>query len=59
MFSAKFDVGEAAQRIAACSCVMFTEEYDAGVLALGERLGLHSASPTRTGDRKQNSAVAR
>jgi hypothetical protein len=40
MFSAKFDVGEAAQRIAACSCVMFTEEYDAGVLALGERLGL-------------------
>ena len=40
MFSAQLDVGRAAERIAACSCVMFTEDYDAGLRTLGERLGL-------------------
>jgi hypothetical protein len=40
MFSAHLDVGQAAQRIAACSCVLFTEDYDAGIKMLGERLGL-------------------
>jgi hypothetical protein len=40
MFSAGRDVGEAAERIAACSCVLFTEDYDTGLAALGQRLGL-------------------
>jgi hypothetical protein len=40
VFSAGYDVGQAVERIAACSCVMFTEDYDAGVEALGQRLGL-------------------
>jgi Sulfotransferase family len=40
MFSPRYDVSEAVERIAACSCVMFTENYGAGVAALGERLGL-------------------
>ena len=40
MFSADYDVEQAAERIAACSCVFFTEDYDAGIKSLGERLGL-------------------
>lgn len=40
VFSAGYDVGQAVERIAACSCVLFTEDYSAGVDALGQRLGL-------------------
>lgn len=44
MFSAAYDIQQALQRIAACSCVMFTEDYDAGVALLSERLGLSLAA---------------
>jgi hypothetical protein len=40
MFSSRLDPGEAADRIAACSAVLMTEDFDAGVAVLGERLGL-------------------
>ena len=43
MFSAGYDIEQAAQRIAACSSVLFTEDYAAGVTRLGERLGLDLA----------------
>ena len=40
VFSGSYDVGQAAERIARCSAVLYTEEYDTGVAALGQRLGL-------------------
>ena len=40
MFSDRFDVAEAADRIGACSSVFFTEDFAAGLAALGRRLGL-------------------
>ena len=40
MFSARFDVDEAAQRVAGCSAVLFLEDFDAGLAALGRRLRL-------------------
>ena len=39
-FSERFDVSEAADRIAGCSCVLFTEEFADGLAALGRRLAL-------------------
>jgi hypothetical protein len=44
MFSSRLDIDEAAQRIVGCSCVLFTEEYDAGVADLADRLGVHLQS---------------
>lgn len=40
MFSARRDVSEAADRISACSTVFFTEDFPAGLAALGDRLQL-------------------
>jgi len=40
MFSASFDVSEAAERIGSCSAVVFTERYDDEVAALARRLQL-------------------
>lgn len=40
MFSRTFDVSAATERILACSSVLFTEEYDAGLSSLGRRLSL-------------------
>ena len=40
MFSQRRDVSEAADRISACSSVFFTENFGAGLAALGERLQL-------------------
>ncbi len=40
MFSVRSDISEAVDRIAACSSVLVTEEYRAGLAALGGRLGL-------------------
>jgi hypothetical protein len=40
IFSAERDVDQAAARIAECSCVLFTEDYDVGLAGLGERLGV-------------------
>ena len=39
-FSATFDVAEATDRIARCSCVLFTEDFADGLAALGRRLEL-------------------
>lgn len=39
-FSSRFDVSEAADRIAACSCVLFTKDFDEGLKTLGRRLDL-------------------
>ena len=46
MFSSRLDVSEAADRIAACSCVFFAEDFAGGLARLGQRLGL-SLSPQR------------
>jgi hypothetical protein len=40
MFSSRFDVSEAADRIAACTSVFFTEDFADGMAALGRRLDL-------------------
>ena len=40
MFSDRFDVIEAVERIGACSSVFFTEDFAAGLAALGRRLEL-------------------
>ncbi|HUY66682.1 MAG TPA: hypothetical protein VMV06_07685 [Acidimicrobiales bacterium] len=40
MFSDRFDVTEAVERIGACSSVFFTEDFAAGLAALGRRLEL-------------------
>ncbi len=40
MFSERQDVSEAVDRIAACSSVLFTEEFAGGLARLGQRLGL-------------------
>jgi hypothetical protein len=40
MFSSRFDVSEAGDRIAACSSVFFTEDFADGLAALGRRLDL-------------------
>jgi hypothetical protein len=40
VFSGSYDVGQAAERIAGCSSVLYTENYDAGVAALSQKLGL-------------------
>jgi hypothetical protein len=40
MFSSSFNVSEATDRIAHCSCVLFTETFASGVAALGQRLAL-------------------
>jgi hypothetical protein len=40
MFSQDFDISEAAERIAGCSSVFFTEEFADGLAALGRRLRL-------------------
>ncbi len=45
MFSETFDVDEAFERIGACDAVLQTENLDAGVDALGARLGLPLALP--------------
>ncbi len=40
MFSSRFDVSEAADRIAECSSVFFTEDFKDGLASLGRRLDL-------------------
>lgn len=40
MFSPRFDVSEAVDRIASCSSVFFTEGFATGLAALGQRLDL-------------------
>ncbi len=40
MFSETFDVSEATDRIAGCSCVFLTEDFVAGLAGLGRRLDL-------------------
>ena len=40
MFSERLDVSEAADRIAGCSSVFFTEDFSAGLARLGHRLDL-------------------
>jgi hypothetical protein len=40
MFSERLDVSEAADRIAGCSSVFFTEDFDSGLARLGRRLDL-------------------
>ncbi len=40
MFSERFDVSEASDRIASCSSVLFTEQFPDGLAALGRRLQL-------------------
>ena len=40
MFSPSFAVDEAVQRIAGCSCVLFTETFESGLAALAQRLAL-------------------
>ena len=40
MFSERFDVSEASDRIAGCSSVLFTEQFADGLAALGRRLQL-------------------
>lgn len=40
MFSDRFDVSEALDRLAGCSHIMFTEQFDEGLAALGRRLEL-------------------
>jgi hypothetical protein len=40
MFSKRLDISEAADRIAACSSVFFTEDFAAGLAVLGKRLEL-------------------
>ncbi len=40
MFSDRLDVAEAAERIAGCSCVFFTEDFGAELARLGRRLGV-------------------
>jgi hypothetical protein len=43
MFSDRLDAGEAAERIAACSFVLSTSSFAAGLATLGDRLGLDLA----------------
>jgi Sulfotransferase family len=60
-FSARFDVGEAADRIAACSCLLLTDDYESGVTALAQRLELPLAirRARSTGTRVQLSDTER
>jgi hypothetical protein len=44
MFSDRLDVAEAVDRIAACSCVFFTEDFADGLERVGRRLDLPLAS---------------
>jgi hypothetical protein len=46
MFSPRLEVSEAAERIAACSMVLFAEDFTGGLARLGQRLG-HPLSPQR------------
>jgi hypothetical protein len=39
-FSSRLDLSEAADRIAKCSCVLFTDTFDEGLESLGRRLDL-------------------
>ena len=39
-FSSRLDVGEAVDRVAACSAVLFTERYEEGLAELATRLDL-------------------
>jgi hypothetical protein len=44
MFSDRLDIAEAAERIASCSCVFFTEDFAAELVGLGRRLDLPLAT---------------